>query len=306
MTQVHSNTAIIGGSFAGLTAAMHLARGRRTVTLFDTGITRNRFANHAHGLLGQDGQSPDQIRLAGRAEVLAYPTVTLVEDQVLSAQITDTGFDLKTASDQTISATQVILAHGMTDILPDIPGLAPLWGQTALQCPYCHGYEVADRPTAVLMTHPMSAAHARLYTEWTRDLMFLSNGYDLTDAQRQALDGITIIESPVTACLGIGPALTGVQLQDGRVIPRDILYLAPRNRLSCDLALQLGCALTVGPFGDYITIDQHHRTSVPGVFAAGDVTRPFYNATFAAADGIRAATACHQSMVFGPGFFDGH
>jgi thioredoxin reductase len=292
------DVAVIGASFAGLTAALYLARSRRRVMLFDTRETRNRFAPAAHGFLGQNGRSPADIRLAGLADVLAYPGVTHLADRVTTITATAPHFRLTTASG-VFEARQVVLAFGMRDILPPLPGLAECWGISAMQCPFCHGYELADLPTGVLMTGPASLHHARMLRQWTGDLTLFINGHALTDVDRAGLAdrGIRLTEGRVAGLDQRDGNLAAVVLQDGQRIARRVLYLAPRAEPACGLAAQLGCAMTEGPNGPYLIVDALQATSVPGVFAAGDVARPMYGAVFAAADGAMAAVACSHALI---------
>ena len=146
----NADVAVIGASFAGLSAAIMLARARRRVVLVDDGLSRNRFSAHSHGFLGQDGVAPAEIRAKGLAEVLAYPTASFLPGRVTAITGRSGGFVIE--GPETFQAARVILAYGQRDILPDIPGLADCWGVTANQCPYCHGYELADRTTGLLVT----------------------------------------------------------------------------------------------------------------------------------------------------------
>lgn len=294
-----TEVAIIGGSFAGLSAAINLLRARRAVTLFDSGVTRNRFAAHAHGFLGQDGATPEAIRLTGRTEILAYPTLRLVEDRVETARKTKDGFHLQTAASGEVMATHLILAFGMTDSLPLVEGLAACWGRSAFQCPYCHGYEEQDRPTAILMTSPMSLHHAFMLGDWTDDLVLLTNGHAVDPATRTRLAArdVRVVDGHVTRIEADAGQMSAVVTADGTVIPRQVLYLQSTAHPSCDLAEQVGCAMTEGPFGPFVTVDAMQQTSVPQVWAAGDLTRAAYGSVFAAADGVRAGTAAHRSLM---------
>lgn len=290
---------IIGGSFAGLSAALYLARGRRSVAVFDNGLTRNRFADAGHGFLGQDGQAPDAIRLAARRDVLAYPTVSLIEDTVEAVEAREGLFVLCSHAHPPVTVSRLILAFGMKDMLPDIPGLQECWGRSAMQCPYCHGYEAADRPTGILMTGEAALHQTKLIPEWTSYLLLFSNGHLIRAEDRRDLEarGIGIVDRAVARIEHNAGAMSGVVLDTGDRIAREVLYLATAARPSCDLADRLGCRMEEGPFGPYIHVDAQQQTSVPGVYAAGDLTRPAYGSTFAAADGVRAGVACHQSLL---------
>lgn len=293
------DVAIVGGSFAGLSAALPLARARRSVILFDSGVTRNRFAAASHGFLGQDGVAPSTIRLTARAQALAYPTVTVSEDRVRSVCTGTEGFVLEPETGSPVTARRLVVACGMTDTLPPLPGLEDCWGMTVLQCPYCHGYELADRPTAVLMTGPAALHQVRLLTDWTNDLILLTNGHKIDAADLRDLQdrGIEIVGGTVTGITQEGGNVREVTLDNGQRIAREVLYLATMARPACDLAEQLGCEMEHGPQGPYVATDDLQHTSVAGVFAAGDVSRGSYNATWAAYDGAMAGVACHRSLL---------
>lgn len=293
------DVAVIGGSFAGLTAALYLARSRRRVMLFDLGETRNRAAADAHGFLGQDGRAPDAIRRAGLADVLAYPTVTHLADRVTAIRADGGGFRLSTAASGDFAARQVVLAYGMRDVLPPVPGLDACWGRTVIQCPYCHGYELADRPTGVLMTEPGSVDHALMLVQWTRDILLFANGHAVSGRDRAdlAAKGIGVVDGVVARVEHEGRALTAVVLEDGRRVAREVLYLVTWSEPASDLAAQLGCAMTDDPGGPFVTVDEWQATSVRGVFAAGDLARPVYGAVAAAAAGAQAAHGCNHVLV---------
>lgn len=291
---------VIGGSFAGQSAAMQLARARQDVLLIDAGLPRNRFADAAHGFLGQDGRTPRAIIRDAERQLLAYPTARMLAGEVRHAIKTSDGFALTLASGETRLARRLILATGVTDELPPIPGMAERWGETVLHCPYCHGYEVRDHPLGIIANHPMSAHQAALIPDWGPSTYFTQGQYEPDDAERARLEarGVAIERVPVVALIGDAPALSAVQLADGRTIEVSALFTAPRTRLSSDVAVQLGCALEDGPTGPFISIDAWGLTSVPGVYAAGDATSPMHNATFASASGVKAGVGAHQSLVF--------
>ncbi|HSI04754.1 MAG: NAD(P)/FAD-dependent oxidoreductase [Myxococcota bacterium] len=287
---------IVGGSYAGLSAAMMLARGRRDVVILDTRTPRNRFASHSHGFFGQDGATPDSMLATGRDKVLAYPTVRLLRDAAVAARGGDNAFAIDTLEHGTLAARKVVLAYGVSDILPAIPGLAERWGKTVVHCPYCHGYELTG-PQAVLAVSPMSAHQAMLITEWGPTTLF-ANG---TDFDHEIVDelrrrNVVIERAPVTAIAGEAT----VHLADGRALPMSSLYVATQVKPNSSLGEQLGCAFDEGRFGGYLRTDGMRATTVPGVFAAGDITRDMHNATFATADGVMAGASAHRELVFGP------
>ncbi len=291
---------IAGGSWAGLTAALQLARARRRVLVVDAGRPRNRFAHAAHGFLGQDGRAPADIVGAGKAEILAYPTAAHRVDEITSARVNDGSIALTLASGATIGARRLVLATGIIDDLAELPGLRERWGSSVLHCPYCHGYEVADRRLGVLAVSDHTVHQALLLPDWSPDVTLFTNGaVELNAEQRDALSrrGVRVEERRVTALVGAAPALDGVRLDDGEVIPLSALFTGARLRMASPLAEQLGCAFDDSPAGPVIRTNERKATSVPGVFAAGDATRAYGNATLAVADGMIAGVAAHQSLA---------
>ena len=292
------DVAVVGASFAGASAALYLGRARRSVVMFDSGLTRNRSAAEAHGFPGQDGRSPESIRMTGRQEALSYPTVEIREDTVVQLRPTREGFRLEPARGAPVHAARVIFAFGMRDLLPSITGLAACWGRSAMQCPYCHGYELADRPTGVLMTGEASLHQLRILPDWSADLTLFTNGHVLDAADTSDLTrcGLRIVGGRVTALEHRDGALAALHLDDGSRVECRVLYLVSRCEFSCDLAAQVGCETVSGPFGPYLVTDDLQQTTVANVFAAGDITRPMYGSVWAAADGVRAGIFCHQSL----------
>jgi len=292
---------IIGGSFAGLSAAIHIARARRSVCVLDAGSPRNRFANTSHGFFGQDGSAPLTMIANARAQLQAYPTVCSVAGEASTARAIDGGFEVMLAGGETLTAAKLVLAFGISDELPNMPGIAERWGKSVLHCPYCHGFEYGGGRMGVLQTMPMSAHQALLIADWGPTTLYL-NGGDMPGADMQAkltCRGVAIEPSPIAALQGDGVGLSSLLLDDGRQSSIDALYLAPRTRLNSPIAEQLGCALDDGPFGPVIRTDAAKLTSVPSVFAAGDAARAPHNASWAAADGVTAGVSLHQSLVFG-------
>lgn len=301
MSHDEFDVVIAGGSFAGLAAAMQVARTRRRVLVVDAGRPRNRFAHASHGFPGQDGRAPADILRTFRDQVLAYPAATFRQDEALSARREDEeGFVLDLATGGTVHARRLVLATGIVDELPDVPGLGERWGRTVLHCPYCHGYEVGDGRLGVLATSAMSMHQALLLHDWSADITLFTNGaFDPDAEQRDALAarGVRIETRPVEALTGDGLELTGVRLRDGDSVALDALFTASRTRMASPLAEQLGCAFDDGPFGPVIRTDARKETTVPGVYAAGDVARVPHNATWAAADGVTAGIYAHQSLA---------
>ena len=291
---------VIGGSFAGLSAALQLARARRRVLVLDSGKPRNRFAQFSHGLFGHDGQEPSTILANARSQLLSYGTVSFADDLASHAASTGEEFSVTTASGAIHTASRLILATGVRDELAPIPGLQERWGISVLHCFYCHGYEVAGRRLGVLATSERALQTAILLPDWSEHVTLFTNGVlslsseQLTDLQTR---GVTVEAEPVVALLGDAPTLSGLRLNDGRIIPIDALFTNPRTLMASSLAEQLGCEFDEGPSGAFIRTGADKQTSVWGVYAAGDAARPGHNASWAAADGVTAGISAHQSLT---------
>lgn len=290
---------VVGGSFAGLSAAMYIARALRSVCVIDGGAPRNRFAAQSHGFFAQDGSAPGAMLATARAQVAAYPSVTFVEGKAVAAAGQTDAFSVTLASGEVLRARRLVLAFGLSDQLPDIPGLAERWGASVLHCPYCHGFEFAGQRLGVLNVVPLSSHQATLIAEWGPTTFFL-NGADVDEAVLADLrgHGVTIDNRRVTAAHGIGKGLSSVAHEDGTSTPLDALFLGSRTHLNSDIAGQLGCTIDEGPFGPIIQTDEMKATNIAGVFAAGDITRAGHSATWASADGVMAGVALHRSLVF--------
>ena len=291
---------IIGGSFAGLSAALYIARARRSVCVVDTGVPRNRFAEHSHGLFGHDGSAPHTMLATARSQVAAYPTVTFIDDEAKTATKTPDGFSVKLATGDVLESVRLVLAFGISDELPGIPGLAERWGSSVLHCPYCHGYELSGQRLGVLHVSPRSIHQAMLIAEWGPTTLYLNGGPEPDDTSLAELTkrGVAIEPAPVTALHGENSRLSSIELADGRLSPADALYLGPRTRLNSEIAEQLGCELDDGQFGPIVRTDVEKMTTVPRVYAAGDITRGAHTVTWAAADGVTAGLAVHRSLIF--------
>ncbi len=290
---------VVGGSFAGLSAAMQVARARRRVLVVDAGRPRNRFAAHSHGFLGQDGRVPQAITRIAREQLLAYPTVAFEHDEAVVAHSTGDGFALQLASGTIAHAARLVLSTGVEDELPKIPGLTERWGRTVLHCPYCHGYEVAGGTLGVLATMPGSVHQALLVADWGEVVLFADASFALDDTQRGALAarGVRIEPVPVRAMATAVDGDETVHLADGRIVVLSALFVATTTRPASALAGSLGCAFDDGPQGPVIRVDAKQATTVPGVFAAGDAASAMSNATLASAGGVLAGVFAHQSLA---------
>lgn len=290
---------IVGGSFAGLSAALYLGRAQRSVAIIDSGLPRNRFSPAAHGVFGHDGTNPREILEKARKQVLSYPTIRILTGEAQQVVAGPRGFTTTLASGEELESARMVLAYGIADELPPIAGIRERWGSSVLHCPYCHGFEFRDRRLGVLYLSPMSLHQAALVSEWGPTTLLL-DGHEISEEEEQALRarGVGIENGVVQSVEGEGVELSGVALENGRRIELDALYIGPRNHLNSDIAEKLGCDREEGPLGIRILVNGEQETSVRGVYAAGDITRFGHNVTAALADGVMAATAIHRSFVF--------
>jgi len=291
---------VIGGSFAGLSAALQLGRARRRVTVLDTGLPRNRYAAHAHGMLGHDGKPPSEILKDGRAQLAQYPSIRLVNGRATRLGGAKDDFTVATEAGEPLTARRLILSYGITDIFPEIDGFAECWGRTVLHCPYCHGFEVGDRRLGVLYATPLSLHVMALLQHWSDRLSLFTDGHDLPEGEREKLTGrgVTVIDGRVMALDHAEGELSAVRLAEGVAVPLDALFAGPRQRPSADIHEGLGLAMADGPLGQVIQVDDRFETSLAGVYAAGDVANPMQSAHQALSRGNMAGISCHQSLVF--------
>lgn len=291
---------VIGGGFAGLSAATYLARGRRTVCVIDTGKPRNRFARASHGFLAQDGSPPLSILARAREQVMAYPTVRLIDSEAVGARGEDGSFHVVLADGEQIEARKAILAFGLRDDIPSLPGLAQRWGRAVLHCPYCHGIEFSDQPLGVLYRTPMSAHQASMVAEWGPTTLYLDGAALPSDSAAALADrGVRIEPGKLRRLVGDGDTLSAIELDGGRQCAVSALYIAPQSCLASPLAEQLGAEIEDGPLGPQVKTDADRMTSISGLYAAGDIARAPHSVAWAVADGVTAGTSAHRALVFG-------
>jgi thioredoxin reductase len=284
---------VVGGGAAGLSAALVLGRARRRIAVVDAGTPRNAPAAHMHGFLSRDGMPPADLLVAARTELRSY-AVELIDERVV--QITDR-FTLQLADGHTVRARRLLLATGAIDELPDIPGARERWARDFLHCPYCHGWEVRDQPIGVLGTGPGSVDHAHLLRQWSDDVIFLANTYPITASERATLHarGVRVVDGHVARFLVVDDHLNAVQLTDGRSIPRAAVFIRPALHPGSDgLIDSLGCEVDQGGF---VRVDATGRTSIPGVWAAGNAANPRAQVITAAGEGSSAAIAINADLL---------
>jgi thioredoxin reductase len=284
---------VVGGGAAGLSAALVLGRARRRVAVIDAGAPRNAPAAHMQGFLSRDGMPPAALLAAGRSEVSSYG-VEIVSDEVI--EITR-GFVLRALGGSVLRARRLVVATGAVDELPDISGARERWGRDFLHCPYCHGWEVRDQAIGVLGTDPGSADYAQLLRQWSDDVVFFAHTTPTTVSQREALDarGIGLVEGHVAKFEVRDDHLYAVQLADGRMIPRTAVFMRPTLKPRRDsLTESLGCEVDQGGF---VRVDSTGQTSVPGVWAIGNLANPRAQVITAAGEGSAAAIAINNDLV---------
>ena len=290
---------VIGGSFAGLTAAMHLARARRSVTILDTNMPRNRYAEAAHNVVGFDGVSPMDIRAKGLANVLAYPTARHVEVEATGVGGVPDDFVVRGRDGEIFTARRLLLSYGVRDQFPAIPGFEECWGRTVIHCPYCHGYEVAGGHIGLLYSSPASLYATSLIKEWAGHVTLFTNGLDLPDGEEAKVEarGVRIFEGKIASMLHQGGKLAAVRMESGREIELDAMLAHPHVVPSARLHEDLGARTADAPLGPYLEISDEFQTTVDGVFAAGDLAGPRHSIVNAYYGGMMAGVGLHRSLI---------
>ncbi len=294
---------IVGGGPAGLSAALTFGRGRARALLVDGGTPRNARAHQVHNFVTRDGTPPAEFRALARQQLAAYPSVEVKDGLVSSVErlepATPTGeaFVVSFATDsEAVRAERVLLATGLRDMLPAIEGLSELWGNTVFQCPYCHGWELRDRPWGMLADSEALADFAPLLTNWASHLTVFSHGFALSLATQERLRrcGMTLEVEPIARLRG-GASIEAVELASGKTVPCSALLLRPAQT-AVDLVLALGLERDEA---GYVRVDPLSKeSSLPGVHVVGDATTARQAAVLAAADGMAAAAAINHARVF--------
>lgn len=296
--------AIIGGGPAGLSAALVLGRSRRNVVLFDNDNARNRVVRESHGFLTRDGICPSELRRLAHEELDAYPTIGVVRQKVLSIKPLDgTHYEVKTESGDRYRCTKILLATGLKDEQPNIPGIERFYGTSLFSCPYCDGWEVRDEPLAVIADKNVYKLAKEVFT-WSRDLIVFTNGegrLELDERARLEAHGIQVVEDTISGLEGTDGRLERVRLEDGTLIDRSYGFVTPLWSHGDHFAKTLGCEMDeIGG----IRTDVYGRTSVWNVYAAGD-TANIVPAQLIVAAGSGSAAAIGINGDLTNEFFDG-
>ena len=286
---------VVGGGAAGLSAALVLTRARRRVAVVDAGEPRNAPAAHMQGFLSRDGMAPGDLLAAGRREVASYGG-ELVSGRV-EAISPGSPFDVLLADGRTLRARRLLVATGLRDELPDLPGVRERWGRDLLHCPYCHGHEVRDQPLGVLGGAPDAVLHAQLVRQWSSDVVFFPHTLELPADVREQLvaRAIGVVDGTVTRLVVEDDRLTGVELADGQVVRRSAVFVRPRPLPDQRPARQAGLPASTRTAGPWPTPPVARR--VPGVWVAGNAVDPRAQVITAAGEGSAAAIALNADLV---------
>lgn len=261
---------IIGGSYAGLSAAMALGRSLRTVLIIDSGLPCNRQTPHSHNFITQDGERPYLIAQKAREQVLKYPTVKFLEAKAVEGQKKNGGFEVTVESGSTYYADKLVFATGLRDLMPDITGFTACWGISVIHCPYCHGYEVKNKKTVILANGDVAIHYVQLIRGLTKDLTVLTNGSpEFSAEQYDKLEkyGIPVITNEIASLTHENGLLNEVVFKNQSRFPVHVMYARPHFEQHCPIAEMLGCTLTET---GHIFTDAFQKTTVPHIYACGD------------------------------------
>ncbi|MFD9539855.1 NAD(P)/FAD-dependent oxidoreductase [Streptomyces sp. NPDC060022] len=296
---------VVGGGTAGLSGALALSRARRSVLVIDAGSPRNAPASHVHNYLGREGTPPSELLAIGRAEASGYGAEIVEGEAVAAEKLPDGGFRVVREDGSTVEARRLLVTTGLVDELPQVEGLAELWGSDVLHCPYCHGWEVRDRAIGILAVSPMAVHQALLWRQWSDDVvLFRHLQADFTDEEYEQLAarGIAVVDGEVAGLDVEDDRLAGVRLAGGTVIPREALVVQPRFTARSGVLESLGLVPTAMEMGDhligtYIAADPTGATEVPGVWVAGNVANLMEQVIGAANAGLKAGSAMNADLV---------
>lgn len=289
--------AIIGGGVAGLSAGLVLGRSCRRVAICDAGHPRNAAATAVHCFPGREGTSPAELLRVCRQELAGYPAVTVHTATVADARAVPEGFLVSLEAGPNMVSRSLVLAIGVVDDLPDIPGIRKYFGTSVHVCPYCHGWECRGRPLVVVGATAGAAELARELRIWSQDVTLCTNSEVPMAAPNERTltkTGISVINGRITRLVGEPPCLEAVLIGDRR-IESAALFFKPGQAPRSPLAVNLGC--TLSPQGEGVTCGADNKTSVPGVFAAGNIRGGLELAMVAAADGIKAGVAVNEHLL---------
>lgn len=296
-TQQTHEVIIIGGSYAGLSAALALGRSLRDTLIIDAAQPCNRFSPHSHNFLTQDGTPPLEIATTAKEQVLQYKTVAWLHDFATESQQVADGFEVKTKGGNTFHSKKLIIATGLRDLMPDIPGFAPCWGKTIIHCPYCHGYEVKHQLTGLLANGKKAIHLSSLIKNLTDELTIFTNGphqFDQAELALLAKHQIPVYETPIAEVIHEKGAIQKLMGANGDSYDLDCLYASIPFEQHSAIPAQLGCQLDEQGF---IEVNELQQTSLPGVYACGDNCYPMRSVANVVAAGNKAGAALNMELA---------
>lgn len=288
---------IVGGSYSGLAAGMALGRALRNVLIIDGGSPCNKQTPHSHNFLTNDGKTPKEIASLAKEQVRMYGSVSFVEGFATAGIKTLNGFEVQIQTGETFKARKLVLATGIKDIMPGIPGFSESWGISVLHCPYCHGYEVRHQKTGILANGDTGFELSSLISNWTTDLTLYTNGKStLTEQQRAKLHKhqINIVEAEITKLENKDGYIQTIAFTDGTNAPLKALYARLPFVQHSSISTDLGCELTQD---GYIKIDPAHRTTVHGLYACGDNTTRMRTVANAVSMGTTTGLMVNKELI---------
>lgn len=296
---------VVGGGAAGLSGALMLGRSRRSVLVIDAGEPRNAPAAAVHGFLSRDGIRPAELLEKGRAEIRGYGAQIKI-GRVVSVKRVEGGFAVALDDGGSVNARRLLVATGLVDELPDVPGVRERWGRDVLHCPYCHGWEVRDQQIGILASGPMAVHQVLLFRQLSADVvLFRHTSPALTEEQTEQLAArdITVVEGEVASLEVQDDRLTGVRMRSGELVPRQAVVVAPRFAARAEMLSALRLEATDreigGHFlGSHVPADATGATTVPGVWVAGNVADPFSQVVAAASAGAQAGAHVNADLIF--------
>ncbi|HYG38213.1 MAG TPA: NAD(P)/FAD-dependent oxidoreductase [Cytophagales bacterium] len=293
----HFEVIIVGGSYAGLSAAMALGRSLRDVLILDSGNPCNKQTPHSHNFITQDGETPSSISNKAKAQVLSYPTVHFINNKALNARKTGQGFMVETETGEVFQGKKLLFTTGVADIMPEIPGFAECWGISILHCPYCHGYEVRNHKIGLLGNGDMGYEFAKFINNWSKDLVLFTNGKaTLSNEQINKIKGhnILLVEDPIKSIEHNAGQMQNIVFTNNRKFSVSAMFARVGFKQHSDIPEKLGCEITEQGF---IKVDDFNRTTVPGVYAAGDNTTMLRAVSQAAASGTKSGAIINKELI---------
>lgn len=293
----HFDVVIVGGSYAGLAAAMALGRSLRKVLVIDSGLPCNRQTPYAHNFITHDGERPAVVAQKAKEQVMLYPSVQFINGLAVDARKEGDEFVVETATGSAFAAPKLLFATGVEDIMPDIPGFGECWGISVMHCPYCHGYEVRNKKLGLIANGDMAYEFVRLVHQWSKDIVLFTHGPAAIQSQhikKFERHGIAVIETPVDAIVHDKGVLEKMVLKDGTSVALEGIFARPAFRQHCSLPEKLGCLLTQS---GHLHIDDFGKTNISGVFAAGDNATMFRSLAVASAAGNKAGGGINKELA---------